>query len=224
MQPLALGSWACKMLLSVQVNSWPILQLQPHFSSNQSLCTARSACPQWDIAGENSGLLVLFLALVLRFSRTGPHQQTVDLLNAVLEALICLEYRTFFFLFVCPFIYHLMYLLDLRTNQLLQIFKCFHLINLFLCMPLIQPPVCACVCLVLAVHFWTSTGTWVNWSTDLWLTSEHKDHPKRAQRRVEQCCPAARTSLSITRSAWCSAPNWALENQWLPSQLSSRNS
>ncbi len=52
--------------------------------------------PKGDIAGENSGLLVLSLALVPRFSRAGPHQLTVDLLTVVLRLLICLEYFLLF--------------------------------------------------------------------------------------------------------------------------------
>lgn len=85
--------------------------------------------------------------------------------------------------------------------------------------PLIQPP----ICVFLAVHFWASAGIWANWSTASSLTSEHRAHPRRARRTAEQYCPAVLTSLSITRSAWCSAPNWALENQWSPSQPSFRN-
>lgn len=97
--PWLLAIWSVKCSLSVQENridlfcSYNLISLQ---SKGLKQATARSACPQWDIAGENSGLLVLSLALVPRFRRIGPHQLTVDLLTVVLRILICLEYFLLF--------------------------------------------------------------------------------------------------------------------------------
>lgn len=79
------GSWLFGALNSVCLSKGMGLT----YSAATALqATARSACPQWDIAEENSGLLVLSLALVPWFSRSGPHQLAVDLLTAALIILM----------------------------------------------------------------------------------------------------------------------------------------
>lgn len=115
--PWLLALCCVKCCLSVQGNETDLFcsyNLISALSKGPKQATARSACPQWDIAGENSGLLVLSLALVPIFSRTGPHQLTVDLLNVVLRILICLEYFLLFIhlvlcLSVCYFILSFIY-------------------------------------------------------------------------------------------------------------------
>lgn len=98
-RPWLLALWPVKCCLSIQGNSvdlfcsYNLILLQ---SKGLRQATAISACPQWDIAGENSGLLVLSLALVPRFSRIGPHQLTVVLLTVALLILICMEYFLLF--------------------------------------------------------------------------------------------------------------------------------
>lgn len=91
--------WSVKSCLSVQGNRIDLFcsyNLISVLSKGLKRATARSASPQWDIAGENSGLLVLSLALVPRFCRIGPHQPTVDQLTVILKILICLEYFLLF--------------------------------------------------------------------------------------------------------------------------------
>lgn len=79
------GSWLFGALNSVCLSKGMGLT----YSAATALqAMARSACPQWDIAEENSGLLVLSLALVPWFSRSGPHQLAVDLLTAALIILM----------------------------------------------------------------------------------------------------------------------------------------
>lgn len=89
-----------------------------------------------------------------------------------------------------------------------------------------NPITCVCACKPhgFGCTFWASAGTWASWLTGLWPTSELKAHRRQEPRREEQCCQAVPTCLFITRSAWCSAPSWALESLWSPSQPSSKNS
>lgn len=153
--PWLLAIWSVKCSLSVQENridlfcSYNLISLQ---SKGLKQATARSACPQWDIAGENSGLLVWSLALVPRFRRIGPHQLTVDLLTVVLRILICLEYFLPFlsiWLSVCaPVILSFYLFIGVRHQSyvftvLMFIFDSFNSFHV----PLTQPPiVCVCVC------------------------------------------------------------------------------
>lgn len=143
-----LALWCVKCCLSVQGNridpfcSYNLISL---LSKDLKQAAARSACPQWDLAGENSGLLVLSLALVPVFSKIRPHQLTVDLLNTVLRILICLEYLLLFLhVLLCQPVILSFHLFIGVTNQsyvfnvyifLFDSFNPFHV-------PLIQPSMC----------------------------------------------------------------------------------